>query len=108
MKYPRVVCPGCKKPMRPSNPRPSRNKELVDVSYRCEKCGADTIGTMKLEVPRENALARANNAAHYRILAQRCCEIASNCKQNDRIALELMAEEWLKIAAEHEGRSKSN
>jgi len=48
MCYPRVMCPGCKKPMKHSTPEALPfNEELVDITYRCQICGAETVRTIK-------------------------------------------------------------
>ena len=50
MKYPRVICPGCKKPMKPGEPQPiAFAEELADIPYVCEICGTQTARTIKLD-----------------------------------------------------------
>jgi C4-type Zn-finger protein len=47
-KLPIVVCPGCKKPMMASAPKPILfAKGLADITYVCEKCGTKTKRTVK-------------------------------------------------------------
>ena len=42
-----VLCPNCKLPMKPGEPKPILfAKALVDVPYTCEQCGAQTTRTM--------------------------------------------------------------
>jgi len=47
-KLPIVICPGCKKPMTASTPKPILfAKGLADITYVCEKCGTKTRRTVK-------------------------------------------------------------
>jgi len=46
-----VLCPNCKRPMKPGEPKAILfASALVDVPYRCEKCGAQTTRTMARKV----------------------------------------------------------
>ena len=48
MKYPVVMCPGCKQPMQPSKPKPLLLiSGLVEITYICEKCATTTKRTIK-------------------------------------------------------------
>jgi len=48
MKYPVVMCPGCKQAMRPSRPRPlPLLSGLIEITYTCEKYGTTTKRTIK-------------------------------------------------------------
>jgi len=48
MKYPVVICPGCKQAMKPSKPRPLLLVSgLIEITYTCEKCGTTTKRTIK-------------------------------------------------------------
>jgi hypothetical protein len=48
--YPIVTCPGCNEPMTPDKPKPLPSApDLSDVTYTCEKCGATTERTIKIE-----------------------------------------------------------
>ena len=46
---PVVLCPGCQKPMIPSDAKPSAVPGLVQITYTCQSCGASTIRTVKAE-----------------------------------------------------------
>ncbi len=48
---PIVMCPGCNKPMTPSDdlkPLPSTDR-LQEVTYTCQSCSATTVRTMKVD-----------------------------------------------------------
>jgi hypothetical protein len=46
-----VLCPNCKLPMKPGEPKPILfAKGLVDIPYRCEKCSAQTTRTMTRKI----------------------------------------------------------
>jgi hypothetical protein len=50
LRYPTVICPGCKRPMTPSPPLAvSVDTELCDLTYSCKNCGATTTRTIKVE-----------------------------------------------------------
>jgi hypothetical protein len=50
LRYPTVICPGCKKPMTPSPPLPvSDDTDLCDVVYACKECGTITTRIIKIE-----------------------------------------------------------
>jgi hypothetical protein len=46
---PVVLCPGCQKPMIPSDPQPASVPGLVEITYVCQSCGASTTRTVKAE-----------------------------------------------------------
>ncbi len=47
-RLPTVICPGCKTPMLPSEPKPLLFTEgLQEVAYTCPSCGTTTVRTMK-------------------------------------------------------------
>ncbi len=50
LRFPTVTCPGCNRPMMPSQRLPvSIDTELCDVTYTCEGCGATTARIVKIE-----------------------------------------------------------
>jgi len=49
-KVPRVICPGCQRPMKPGTPKPLLfAKGLADIPYTCERCGTQAVRTVKAE-----------------------------------------------------------
>jgi RNase P subunit RPR2 len=49
-KPPTVICPGCKRPMKPGIQKPLLfAKGLADITYTCERCGTKAVRTVKAE-----------------------------------------------------------
>ena len=57
-KPPVVLCPGCKKAMRPGKPKPLAKDGMAEIGYVCETCGAATRRILKADDIRPKARSK--------------------------------------------------